>query len=323
MNSQPLSVLFTSAGRRVELINCFNRAAGQLGVDLSTHACDLRPEMSAACQVADKSFAVPPCDATDYIDVLIDYCARHEIRLLVPTIDPELYPLALAKERFEKVGTKVHVSGRKTIEIVRDKAKTIEVLQLRGVPVPKTGLVEAVKNRPEDWEWPAFIKPSGGSASRGIDVIAGPDMIMATYEEPMIVQELLEGDEYTINIFVDAKGVLQTAIPHQRLAVRAGEVEKGVTVRRPDFEDIAAKVVSALPDPEGVLCFQLIDDTLRGPRVFEINARFGGGYPLADAAGGRFAERLLCQLGKGTDWIDSPWKEGVTMLRYDAATFLD
>ena len=323
MTSQPLSVLFTSAGRRVELVNCFKRAAQQLGVDLATHACDLRPEMSAACHVADRSLAVPPCDTPDYIDVLIDYCARHGIRLLIPTIDPDLYPLALAKERFEKIGTKVHVSGRNTIEIVRDKAKTIEVLEQHGVPVPKTGMVDAVKNRPEDWTWPVFIKPSGGSASRGIDVIAGPDMIMATYDEPMIIQELLKGDEYTINIFVDAKGDLQTAVPHRRLAVRAGEVEKGVTVRRPDFEDIAAKVVAALPDPEGVMCFQLIDDVRRGPRVFEINARFGGGYPLADAAGGRFAERLLYQLGNETEWIEGPWQEGVTMLRYDAAIFVD
>ncbi|MEM7666568.1 MAG: ATP-grasp domain-containing protein [Pseudomonadota bacterium] len=323
MNSQPLSVLFTSAGRRVELINCFVAAARQLGVTLSTHACDLRPELSAACQAASHAFAVPSCDAPDYVDTLLEYCARHKIDLLVPTIDPELYPLALAKERFESIGTKVHVSGPRTIEIVRDKAKTVEVLQRHGVPVPKTGLSESVRNSPRDWEWPAFIKPSGGSASRGIDVIDSPGSIAESYDEPMIVQQLLEGDEYTINIFVDTNGALKTAIPHKRLAVRAGEVEKGITVRRSDFEDIATKVAEALPDPEGVMCFQLIDDIRHGPRVFEINARFGGGYPLADRAGGRFAERLLYKLREGPDWIDSQWKDGVTMLRYDAAVFID
>ena len=105
--------------------------------------------------------------------------------------------------------------------------------------------------------------------------------------------------------------------------MRAGEVEKGVTVRRSDIEEIAAKIVKALPDGEGVMCFQLIDDERDGPRVFEINARFGGGYPLADRAGGRFAQRLLAQLGDTPEREEFEWKEGVTMLRYDAAVFLD
>ncbi|WP_338240844.1 ATP-grasp domain-containing protein [Aurantiacibacter hainanensis] len=323
MTSKPLSVLFTSAGRRVELVNCFTAAAQKLGVSISTHACDLKPELSAACHVASQSFAVPRCDTPDYVERLLEYCDRHKIDLLIPTIDPELYPLALAKRQFAEVGTRVHVSGPETIEIVRDKARTTEVLQDHGVPVPKTGSVEAAREHPEDWEWPAFIKPSGGSASRGIDIIESPSMIADSYDEPMILQQLLKGDEYTINMMVDEDGAIRAVIPHRRLSVRAGEVEKGVTVRRSDIDDIAARIVEALPDPEGVMCFQLIADERTGPRVFEINARFGGGYPLADRAGARFAERLLYQLGDGTGWTDSPWKEGVTMLRYDAAVFLD
>ena len=323
MTSKPLSVLFTSAGRRVELVNCFTAAARELGISLSTHACDLDPDLSAACHVASRSFAVPPVDAPDYIDTLLEYCAANTIDLLVPTIDPELYPLALARQKFADVGTKVHVSGPATIEIVRDKARTIEVLQQHGVPVPRTGLAEAARDRPEDWDWPVFIKPSGGSASRGIAIVESPEQIAASYDEPMILQQLLRGDEYTINMMIDGNGALVSAIPHRRLSVRAGEVEKGVTVRRPDIEDIAEKIARALPDPEGVMCFQLIDDERTGPRVFEINARFGGGYPLADRAGARFAERLLHQLRSGTEWEDSQWKEGVKMLRYDAAVFLD
>lgn len=323
MQLQSRAVLFTSAGRRVELIKCFIAAADRLGISLVTHACDLKPELSAACQSADRCFAVPRCDAPDYVDVLLEYCADNEIDLLVPTIDPELFPLSLARERFAAIGTKVHVSGPKTIEIVRDKAKTAEVLAKHGVPVPRTSPAQDVRRAPEGWDWPAFIKPSGGSASRGIDIIAGPAAIRESYGEPMIVQQLLAGEEYTVNIFVDEAGELRAAIPHRRLWVRAGEVEKGVTVRRNDIEDIAAKIVTALPDGEGVMCFQLIDDARHGPRVFEINARFGGGYPLADRAGGRFAQRLLAGLGGTHEQEEFEWREGVTMLRYDAAVFLD
>lgn len=323
MNTKPLSVLFTSAGRRVELVKCFAAAAEQLALTLTTHACDMSPDLSAACNVAAHSFTVPRCDDPGYVDALFEYCTRQKIDLLIPTIDPELYPLALAKDRFAAAGTRVHVSGPKTIEIVRDKAITTAVLDKAGVPVPKTGQAHEVKEAPEGWEWPAFIKPSGGSASRGIDIIANADAIAHSYDEPMIVQQLLEGDEYTINIYINAHGELETIIPHKRLSVRAGEVEKGITVRRTDIDEIAHRIVKALPDPSGVMCFQLIDDRTHGPRVFEINARFGGGYPLAERAGGNYAARLLQQCAGIMPQAGNDWQEGVTMLRYDAAVFLD
>jgi carbamoyl-phosphate synthase large subunit len=316
-------ILFTSAGRRVELVNCFRTAARELGIEVTVHACDLRPELSAACQVADGCFEVPRCDAPDYVDVLLDHCERHSIGFLVPTIDPELEPLARARERFEAIGTKVHVGGEATIAIVRDKVRTVEVLGANGVPVPRSGVAEDARAKPDQWEWPLFMKPSAGSASRGIGLVSGPEEIAPVYEETMMVQQLLEGDEYTVNIFVDKDGKLTTVIPHRRLSVRAGEVEKGVTVRRIDIEDIAERLVEALPDPQGAMCFQLIDDRHSGPRVFEINARFGGGYPLADRAGARFAERLLFDVSGRSGWKDSEWREGVTMLRYDAAVYLD
>lgn len=323
MTRPDVSILFTSAGRRVELIRCFRQAADKLGIALEVHACDLDPDLSAGCHDADHTFAVPRCDAPEYADVLLDYCRAHSIRLLIPTIDPELMPLALSCDRFNAIGTLVHVSGAETIAIVRDKEKTTDVLRAAGVPVPRTAAPEEVLAAPEAWSWPLFIKPSGGSASRGIGVIEHPGQLAKDYPEPMILQEFLQGDEFTINIYVDADGRLVTAIPHRRLAIRAGEVEKGRTVRRPEFREIAERLVAALPDPTGVMCFQLIDDRERGPKVFEINARFGGGYPLADRAGGRFAESLLARAMGKPECASDNWRENVLMMRFDAAVYRD
>lgn len=323
MTRASASVLFTSAGRRVELIRCFRRAAEELGIALEVHACDLDPGLSAGCHEADHAFAVPRCDAADYAEILLDYCRAHSIRLLIPTIDPELMPLALSRDRFAAIGTLVHVSGAETIAIVRDKERTTAVLQAAGVPVPRTAAPEEVRAAPEAWSWPLFIKPSGGSASRGIGLITHPDEIADAYAEPMIVQEFLQGDEFTINVYVDGDGRLVTAIPHRRLSIRAGEVEKGRTIRRPEFRDIAERLVAALPDPAGVMCFQLIEDRAHGPKVFEINARFGGGYPLADRAGGRFAESLLARAMGLPECASDAWRENVLMMRFDAAVYRD
>ncbi|MDF2637199.1 MAG: hypothetical protein K0R64_183 [Novosphingobium lindaniclasticum] len=314
-------ILFTSAGRRVELTRCFRRAAEKLGLRAEIHACDLEPELSAACLEAEAAFQVPRCTAPDYVERLLDHCAREKIDLLVPTIDTELDVLSRARERFAQAGTMVHVSAPETIDVVRDKERTISVLAAAGVPVPRTARIEEVRADPSGWAFPLFAKPVGGSASRGIGVLHSAADIRDDYPEPMLVQELLRGPEYTINMYLDARGRMRSAIPHLRISTRAGEVEKGRTVRDARMIAIAADIAAALEGAEGVLCFQLIDDPDRGPRVFEINARFGGGYPLADHAGGRFAESLLARVAGLTECASEHWREGVTMVRYDSAVF--
>ncbi|MCJ1960709.1 ATP-grasp domain-containing protein [Novosphingobium mangrovi (ex Hu et al. 2023)] len=322
MSVPMLRVLFTSAGRRVELTRCFRRAGKVLDVDIEVHACDLTPHLSAACLDADVSFAVPRCTTPDYVPRLLEYCRANGIDLLVPTIDTELEALAASREDFAAAGTLVHVSAPETIAIVRDKARTTEVLERAGVPVPRTAPIEAVRAAPDEWSWPLFAKPVGGSASRGIGVLEGPGDICALYDEPMLVQDLLEGPEYTINMYLDGEGHMLCAIPHERLSVRAGEVEKGRTLRDSRMIEIAEAIARTLPGAQGALCFQLIDDPCHGLRVFEINARFGGGYPLADHAGGRFAENLLRRVLGRAPVDPSDWRAGVTMVRYDAAHFL-
>lgn len=321
MSANVFRVLFTSAGRRVELTWCFRRAGARLGREVEVHACDLDPALSAACLEADHAFAVPRCTDPDYVPVLLEYCRENAIELLVPTIDTELEALAEARDRFADEGVLVHVSDPETIAVVRDKARTITLLQSAGIPVPRTAPVEAVRAEPAGWNWPAFIKPSGGSASRGIGVLHGAKDILDTYPEPMLVQELLEGPEYTVNIYLDARGRLLATVPHRRLSVRGGEVEKGHTLRDVRMADFAQAIAEALPGARGAMCFQLIDDPRHGPRVFEINARFGGGYPLADYAGARFAESLIAQTLGQREVATDAWREDVTMVRYDKAVF--
>jgi len=57
--------------------------------------------------------------------------------------------------------------------------------------------------------------------------------------------------------------------------------------------------------------------------VFEINARFGGGYPICDYAGGTYARWLLQDLMRATPDYNDDWRAGVRMLRYDEAFFTE
>src|SRR3546814_11562617 len=98
---------------------------------LAVIACDLEPELSAACHLADRRFAVPPVTSADYVDAVLEICRTYEVGLVVPTSDPELLPLSLARGRFEQIGASVPVSSPVLAEIARGK---LETARLRARP---------------------------------------------------------------------------------------------------------------------------------------------------------------------------------------------
>ena len=136
-----------------------------------------------------------------------------------------------------------------------------------------------------------------------------------------VAQELVRGREYTVNLFFDQAGNLRSAVPHERCEVRSGEVSKGITRRDSRFMELARQLGAVLSGAVGPLCFQAITPESGPPVVFEINARFGGGYPLAHQAGATFTRWLLEEIAGLPSSAHDQWEDGLTMLRYDAALF--
>ena len=316
------TVLISSAGRRVELIRCFRDGAAHLGIDLRVIAVDVDPAMSAACHTADVALRVPRCDRAEFIDDLLRICARHGVDLIVPTIDPELEPLSVQAARFRELGVELAISAPEVVRLARDKLRTAHFLMSRGVPAPRSGCLDEVMADPSAWPWPLMIKPRAGSSSLGIRILSSPDQLAELDGSPdYVAQDLLRGEEYTVNLFFDHAARLRCAIPHLRCEVRAGEVAKGITRRHPELEAMARTLGEALPGARGALCFQAIVDAAGGAVVFELNARFGGGYPLAHHAGARFAQWLLEEITGRPLSAHNDWHDGVLMLRYDHAVF--
>ena len=318
-----LRLLVTSAGRRVALVEAFRASAADLGIALTVIACDQFPDLSAACHRADHAFAVPPVTADDHVPALLAAVAAHGIDLIVPTIDTELGPLAAAAADFAAAGADLVLCSSELVAMTADKLATARFLARHGLPSPHTVPLEDALAAPQDWNGPLFIKPRFGSASRGIRAVASiADLAGETWPEPMIAQTLLTGTEYTINIYCDRTGQLQAAVPHERLRVRAGEVEKGITRRHPRLIALARQLAAVLPGPRGALCFQAMVPDTGDPQIFEINARFGGGYPLAHHAGAHFTRWLLEDALEYPSTAHDAWQADVMMLRYDSNVFV-
>jgi len=314
------SILFTSAGRRVGLINCFRVAARELGVELRILAADLVPQHSAACQVADASFKVPRVTDPNYTAVLKNIALNEGVSLIVPTIDTELSALARVRAEFEQRGVRIQISSEQFVEMCRDKLDTARYLFGLGLEVPKTWVFSEVQ--PDDLPYPVIAKPRSGSSSIGIEIVRDMKALMELGDRPnYILQEFLNGPEFTINTFYDVQGVFRAAIPHRRLETRGGEMSKGITIADHRFTDMARLVGSGPAAARGVFCFQAIM-TDSGPKIFEVNARFGGGYPLADRAGGHFARWLMEEVLDLPSTANDQWQAGLTCLRYDSEVFL-
>jgi carbamoyl-phosphate synthase large subunit len=169
------------------------------------------------------------------------------------------------------------------------------------------------------------VKPRRGSASIGVGVVTDPkELALVTRGGDYVVQGVAPGDEHTVDVYVDRTGRVREVVPRRRLEIRAGEVSKAVTERHPEVEVLVRELAQRLPGAFGALNVQLFRDPVScSLAVIEINARFGGGYPLADAAGAMFTQWLVEEaLGLPLTDPASAWSAGVVMLRYDAAVFV-
>lgn len=321
--SNSLTVMLTSAGRRHHLIETLRSDASKLGLSLKVLAVDSRPELSAACMSADHRAAVPRCTSPDYLTILADLCTRHDVSIVIPTIDTELLALAEARDRFLALGVSIVVSSVSAVRIARDKLLTARTLAAEGVPTPTTKSLDDALADPRGMEGPVILKPKDGSNSIGIIRLASVEEVqsLAIDRKAYVAQQLCHGPEYTVNCYMSAQSEVLAAVPHHRIEVRGGEVSKARTERRADLIDQVPRIARAIPGLRGPFCFQAIVGDA-GPQIIEVNARFGGGYPIAHAAGACFGRWIMEEHLNRPPTVISEWEDGLLMLRYDSAVFV-
>lgn len=320
-----VTVLISSMGRRVGLIQCFRDSAQKLGLGIRVLGCDAEPEMAPAKWFVDSAFKIPRCSEPDFINKLLNICKDEHVDLLVPTIDTELILLASNKELFQAVGTTVAISALEVVNISRNKIQTARLLMNNQIETPRFATADEFLKAPERLKLPVILRPVAGSGSKGLIIVESMSELEHIRLDPQnyMAQEMYQGREYTVNMFFDRGGSLKCAIPHLRYEIRAGEVSKGITRRVPELINIARRMASALKGAYGPMCFQAIMDDHGKAVVFEINARFGGGYPLAHQAGARFAQWLIEDVKGLPSTASDEWQDGVVMLRFDSAVFFN
>lgn len=310
-----MRVLITSAGRRVSLLENFRRAATAIaGADAKVYAVDCDPARSAACQRADGYASVPRADDATYIERLLELCTEWKIDVVVPTIDTELVPLALAREAFASKGIAIAVSSAELCRTFGSKRSTARFFASKGVATP------AIIDDLEAADFPMFAKLDDSSRSVGagrVDSFTAAVALRA--KNPRYVfQPLVDGIEYTVDAFVDRHGKVLGVVPRRRLEVRDGEVSKGLAVKDEAIIAAVRDLCERTEGAYGTMTVQLFVQPDGALQFIEVNPRFGGGYPLTMHAGADFALYLLADARGETLQYDDTWHDGTMMLRYDA-----
>lgn len=317
------NILFTSSGRRFALIKHFKEVLKKMNIEGEIITSDVK-STSPAAFISDFHELVPLVSNVRYISTLKEICLKYEINLLIPLIDTELCLLAQHKYEFEKIGVTVLISSPKINEICFDKVKTSKFFRENGINSPMEYEIENIL-LDDSPSFPYLIKPAKGSSSLGVFKVNNKSELefFKNYISEPILQEYLEGDEYTIDALVDLDGQFITAVPRLRIETRAGEVSKGLTVKNELLINATKEVLRKMPGVLGCItlqCFYTSDGTIK---FIEINPRFGGGFPLSIAAGADFPKYLIEKLTNKTPTTNlTNWKSDLMMLRYDDAIFI-
>ncbi len=313
-----MNILFSAAGRRVSLLRHFRKVLDGLGLDGKIIAADLG-FTAPASYVADEQVIIPRCSSPEYIPTLLEICRKHEVSLLTSLIDTDLVLLSQHREAFEVIGTKLLICSEATNLICGDKQKTAEFFVANGIPTPRVFSRAEAEALTKD-DYPILIKPFDGSSGIGVTKINNPNELafFADYLKNPMIQEFIEGDEYTVDVYVDFSGTVRCAVPRKRLEIRGGEVSKGLTVKDPVIMQACCAVAEALPGAVGCVTIQCFKQASGGLKFIEINPRFGGGFPLSIHAGADYPKWILQDLLYGkSDASIAGWTDDLAMLRFD------
>ncbi len=264
-----------------------------------------RSRTSAACF----TYPDPLSRAEDFIRWLQEHTQTHDYQLVMPVTERTLVPLSRSRALFEHVN--LAMPEARSLELVLDKSQTLAMAEELGVPIPKgihVRSLEQLYELGETLHYPVVIKPSRsiGSGEQGashLQVSYAFDAVglvsgcrHALRFGSVVLQEYFRGDGVGVELIAQ-HGEVFYAFQHRRLhevpLTGGGSSLRKSEPLRPELLEASRALVRAM-NWHGVAMVEFKLDRATGAFcLMEINGRFWGSLPLADAAGADFPGMLL------------------------------
>lgn len=322
-----------------EIVDCLKNNEDGLPVKVVGVDCNERNLLRTN---VDYTHIVPRIDDPSYIDVLLEVCAAHDVKVVLPYITTELMLLARNKQRFEDAGIKVSVCSPDVLEIannklalqgafqewmpryavVRDKEGILQFCSNIGYPAKKVcckltdrsgGMGFAIVDEEKAYD----ITKIGRSDEKKYITLAHLIEMVKRTEATVMLQEYKEGYDYSVCALAD-NGKLLQAVGYIGYTMVGGAVMRGEIVKNEQAYHIAREVTEQLR-LDGNLCFDFIVNG-EDATLLEINPRLNATIPFVAKAGVNLPY-LRCKQLLGMDSNPCEVRYGLKMNKYYEAEY--
>ncbi|MCX6886423.1 MAG: ATP-grasp domain-containing protein [Verrucomicrobia bacterium] len=249
--------------------------------------------------VVDKSYIMPyPSGCGDaFIERLLYIKESHGLDCVIPNLDAELPLYIKNAEVLAGHGIHTFLPGMEQFKL-RSKDRLAEIAGRMGISLPRTKVVHSVDTLMEaieELELPVMVKGSFYKAYKCHTVgeaVAHYHQLVAEWGYPIIVQQVVSGDEMNVVGLGDGEGNSLGSVGIKKLSVTAlGKIWTGVTVKH-------RKMMAAVDDfvrefkwrgPFELECMVSGDEVY----LIEINPRFPAWSYFATGVGVNLPSRLV------------------------------
>ena len=230
--------------------------------------------------------------------------AIHEaegIDVIIPCLDAELPGMVRLTPQFDEMGIRYLMPTAGQLQL-RNKDRLPELADHAGIQCPEIKSVSQVgffyNCQEEGWSYPLVVKGLfyGASIVDSADEAADAFReIAAQWGYPVLVQRLVEGEEYNLTAVCDGSGNMLGEVMMKKMAVTdKGKAWAGVSVFDQTLYDASAALISAI-NWRGPLEVEVMRDNHGQYQLIEINPRFPAWIYLSVGVG-RNLPLLLLQL---------------------------
>ncbi len=324
MTNKIINVLITSMGSTTSIVVSKHIKASMLNVKI--FGTDLRTKDEIAGSIfVDTFLQVPSCKDVQYIDIMKSLVKEHQIDFIIPIFDLEIYSLSEKAKEFEEIHCKIIASTPQAVNGTNDKYAFFQQINSHNILTPKTYSISDWKENSLNTNKKWILKPIQGVSSR--DILIGSTEIIeyeinkSTFNaNDFLIQEFLDGKEFTVDIFVKNKKIY-CCVPRERTETRGGLCYSARTVSNKEFLPIAEEIVK-LYDFYGPINIQFIEHN-KQLYCIEVNPRFAGSSIITTASGINLFEFIYNDFtGKELTYLNN-YKENLVMNRYWEEVFVE
>jgi carbamoyl-phosphate synthase large subunit len=241
---------------------------------------------------------LPSVNSEEYENELHKYIDEKEIDLIFPLLNVEYKYFSSNYEYFAERNIKIIMPSKEHFKIANDKYESIEQIRASGITVPDTIVLEpgiALEKFLLRNIFPVIIKPRVGASSNDVYLVRNEGELLA-YErmkDPRyyVVQEYMEGQEFTVGVFLDKSQTIATAMVIER-DLKFGLSYSGKVIINTELADYSISVAKALK-LNGSSNVQL--KIHKGaPKAFEVNPRLSSTTSIRANFGFNEIELLIC-----------------------------